>query len=211
MAEIIILANSRKLSHRCVAGISTRTGRWIRPVSDRPDRAITWRMREVDGKEPQLLDVLRIPLERTGPDEGCQPENRLLRDGKWRLRSKLQPSDVLRYCESGGHLFYNTGDCVAWDELQRLPSEARRSLQLIRCSRTIFYRTTSSRGKRQARVRFSYGRVEYDLVVTDLIAEEKVYEGTSIGSKCLLTISLAGKVSERYPYCYKLVAGVIEL
>jgi len=48
-------------------------------------------------------------------------------------------------------------------------------------------------------------------VVTDLIAEKKMYEGTSIGSECLLTISLAGKVSEQYPYCYKLAAGVIEL
>ncbi len=211
MAEIIILANSRKLSHRCVAGVSARTGKWIRPVSGRPDRAITWAMREVNGEEPQLLDVLRIPVERTGPDEGCQPENRLLKAGKWEKITTLRPKDVLAYCETGGQLFYNTGDCVAWEELQRLPSEAKRSLQLVRCKSARFFETTSSRGAPQARTRFLYGRTEYNLAVTDPLAELKVYQDSPIAPRCVLTISLAGKVSKQHPYCYKLVAGVIEV
>jgi hypothetical protein len=168
-------------------------------------------MRQIDGEEPELLDILDVPIEKTGPDEGCQPENRLMRQGAWKKIRTLQSDDVLKYCETGGLLFHNTDDCVAWEELQNLPREKKKSLQLIRCKSVEFYKTISSRGKWQARARFKYGRTTYDLAVTDSLAEQMVFSGNCIDGKYLLTISLAGKVSDSNPYCYKLVAGVIEL
>jgi len=211
MARIICLANSRKLSHRCIAGIYPETGLWVRPVSTRPDRAITWAMRNVGRDEPRLLDLLEIPLGRPRPDEGMQPENRLLRDGKWEKVGEVAPEDVCQYCEAGGLLFHNADDCVPWDEVQRLPPAKRKSLQLVECHDARFWQTVSSRNKPQARVSFSYGHTRYDLAVTDALVEERILKGVSLGKRCLLTVSLAGKVSDAYPYCYKLAAGVIEL
>jgi len=81
MRRIICLANSYKHNERCIAGIDIESGAWVRLVSNRKDRAIAGTMRLINGKEPQLLDILEIPLENHGPDEGCQPENRLLKPG----------------------------------------------------------------------------------------------------------------------------------
>ncbi len=84
MARIICLANSTRPGGRCIAGIDIETEEWVRPVSRSINRAITWDMRNIEGEEPQILDVIEIPLEDHGPDEGCQPENRLVKPGKWR-------------------------------------------------------------------------------------------------------------------------------
>jgi hypothetical protein len=85
MAKIICLTNSYKGGgQRCIAGIDSDTRIWIRPVPDNRNRAVTSAMRLIYGKEPQVLDILEIPLEHFGPDEGCQPENRLLKPEKWK-------------------------------------------------------------------------------------------------------------------------------
>src|SRR3972149_9750952 len=121
MAEIIFLANSRKLSHRCLAGIDISTGKWVRPISTLADKVITWRMRNIDGEEPELLDVLNIPLSSEEMDDESQPENRLLETGKWTRVGKVKPREVRKYLEKRGPLFYNTSDRVLWDEILRTP------------------------------------------------------------------------------------------
>jgi hypothetical protein len=60
---IVCLANSRKLSGRCLAGKVPETGVWFRPVSARPDAAINLGERRYDdGSEPGLLDVVDVPF-----------------------------------------------------------------------------------------------------------------------------------------------------
>jgi hypothetical protein len=80
--RIICLANSYKHNGRCIAGIND-AGRWVRPVSSSSKRAIDKETGIIDGSEPQILDVLDIPLYAHGPVNGCQPENKLLKLGKW--------------------------------------------------------------------------------------------------------------------------------
>jgi len=208
---LIILANSRKLTHRCIAGIDITTGKWVRPVSDQHDKVITWEMRNVNGQEPELLDILSIPLLSTKLDDESQPENQLLGTGKWIRLGKAKPEDVRKYLERSGPIFYNMSDRVSWDEIQKRARDGRKSLVLIECTNLKSYRTTSSRGKAQARSRFSFDRTTYDLAITDYDVEQRVLRDEEISPKCLLTISLAGKLSNTHPYCYKLVAGVIEL
>ena len=82
MAQIICLANSYKTGGRCIAGIDIETGEWIRPVPENINKAIR-DQRMINGREPKLLDILEIPVENYGPDERCQPENRLLKRGRW--------------------------------------------------------------------------------------------------------------------------------
>ena len=113
MGRIVCLANSYKHNERCIAGIDVETGKWVRPVSSREDRAITKAMRAINGKEPQILDVLEIPLENHGPDEGCQPENRLLKLGQWRIVDRMKPEKLLEYCKDDSSILHNHQDRVS--------------------------------------------------------------------------------------------------
>ena len=83
LKRIICLANSRKMSGRCVAGLELEGGQisgWIRPVSSRPNGEILlYDQNLVDGSK-DLLDILEIPMLEPCPD-GCQTENHLI-DGE---------------------------------------------------------------------------------------------------------------------------------
>ena len=70
--KIICLANSYKHNGRCIAGID-EAGRLVRPASSSEKRSIDKQSRTIDGGEPQILDVLEIPLYAHGSVDGCQP------------------------------------------------------------------------------------------------------------------------------------------
>src|SRR5258708_21359494 len=95
--RIVCLANSRKMSDRCVAGRELSevgiAGQWIRPISDRPNEAILIsEMRYENHSEPRLLDIVDIPLlEPRGKPN--QPEN-------WLINPRY-------YCEKVGECGYN--------------------------------------------------------------------------------------------------------
>lgn len=210
MAEIIILANSRKLSNRCIAGIDLATNKWIRPVSTLTDKVITWSMRNIDGEELKLLDIIQVPLSLIALDDDSQPENRLIEESKWTYVGKVEPIEVIKYIETRGPLFYNFSDRVSWDEIIKAPSENRKSLLLIECSDLEVHKTKSFNGTPQARATFSFDGIRYNLVVTDFCAEQSIIQGNTISRMCLLTISLAGKMPNT-DLCFKLIAGIIEL
>lgn len=69
--RIVCLANSRKLSGRCVAGkelSSERASTWIRPISRRPSEELSLNERKYeDGSDPQLLDIIDITLFTANP------------------------------------------------------------------------------------------------------------------------------------------------
>ncbi len=56
--DIICLANSRKLTGRCVAGLRTDGMGWVRPVSALPDGTLSMKDYTLDhGNEVELLDI----------------------------------------------------------------------------------------------------------------------------------------------------------
>src|SRR5690554_285685 len=96
--RIVCLANSRKLTGRCLAGIELRDGRrqgWIRPVSAREHEAVSEYERQYEaGSDPRPLDVMDVPLLEPRPKDH-QQENWLLDpDSYWRRVGRLEWHDL---------------------------------------------------------------------------------------------------------------------
>ena len=105
MAQIICLANSYKGGgQRCVAGIDMCTKEWVRPFNSRGHEGAIGSERLIKGHEPQILDVLDIPIGGESENYGCQPENRILLSG----RSALTPQQLraMRIMSSIGVLYF---------------------------------------------------------------------------------------------------------
>lgn len=211
MAEIICLANSNKLNERCLAGIDIATGEWIRPVSARSHQEITWAMRQINGNEPKLLDMIDIPLQATGPDIGCQPENRLLAQGKWKLVKQLKPADISNYYESDDMILHNHDVRIPFEVFSDMPPDEWKSLQLIHNTDVTF----EPDGRNDNwRAHFQDGtNIHLALPVTDPEILDRLDNDQEISNECIMTISMGGPWSRSgiNQYCYKLAAGIIEL
>jgi hypothetical protein len=165
-------------------------------------------MRQVDGNEPKLLDILGIPLDTSGRDFGHQPENRTILRGKWTCLGTVAVDDVLRFCEKSRFLLHTPADRVPEKTIADMSPSDRRSLQLIQVANARFYRRTSYKGKPQYRTSFTYSSKAYDIVVTDPIVEARLGKGQTLSKTCILTVSMGGPYEGNY---FKFVAAAIEL
>ena len=217
----ICLANSRKLSGRCVAGLRTDGGGWIRPVSQQSSGTLLDYHYILDNKdEAHLLDIIEIGVSSPRP-EPHQPENWVLDKNQWKFVARLELAKVwpqLRpFLITGPDLLGNQSDRVIYAALNEKPAPA--SLALIEPSDVSWVITESYRGNRQTRVRFQLGEASYDLAVTDPKWEQQLSHlswGThprqaadiSGQDRLLFTVSLGEPFSGE---CFKLVAAVIVL
>ena len=144
--RIICLANSWKLKERCIAGIDIDTGKWVRPVCDSlypEDGRVPKNICLVDGREPELLDILEIPLADTGNNFDFESENLSVLRGQWKILGKFKVQDVIKYCDDGV-ILHNSSKFVNLEYLQALPLNRRKTLQLINAvSLSIKPRTTT--------------------------------------------------------------------
>ena len=219
--RVVCLANSRKLTGRCIAGREIgrgKPGAWIRPVSARASREVSEYERQYrDGSDPLVLDIISIPVLKPLPEK-WQTENWLLDDefywrkeGTWPrfdLSDLLDPVTPLWI--NGFHTYHGHND--------KIPDESMRdvsgSLRLIHARRTrlAVFSPGEAFGNRKRRVQahFSHAGTDYALWVTDPKYERRYLaklDGTYDIGDCYLTISLGE------PYqgaCYKLVAAIIE-
>jgi len=210
--KIICLANSYKYNGHCIAGLN-EAGQWVRPVSSSKKRAIDKETRIIDGSEPQILDILEIPLHAHGPVEGCQPENKLLKDGQWKKVGRVRPKDLLKYCEDDSVILHNNLDHVRASCFKMIPSYGWKSLQLVRNKNVVFEQDENNKAKWRANFVNSKGNA-LSLRVTDPATCERLERGENISKDCLLTVSMASGWSpdkQTAKRCYKFVASVVEL
>jgi hypothetical protein len=210
MTQIICLANSKKHGERCIAGIDICTGKWIRPVSELEDGKISSENRLVNDEEPQLLDILNIPLGER--NSGYECENLTILKGVWEKKGQVSPSALLKYCEQ--EIIYSEyPKAVPYSVIEYLPLNERRTLQLIKATVSKIHKYEDSQ-KWEASLSISNLQT-LTAKVTDVTMIHKLNQGLNIqGKECLFTISLAQpwrKNDSDELSCWKLIAGVIEL
>ena len=218
--RLVCLANSRKLHGRCVAGREwdgAAAGRWIRPVSARDGGEVSEYERQYrDGSDPQVLDVIDIPVLESRPKD-YQTENWLL-DPKcyWEKAGRLSPSDLPAVTDpiaplwvDGHHTYNGLNDKIPIE----VASSVTASLRLLHVDRLRLLVCTPGEAfgnnKRRVQGQFQHARQQYALWVTDP-GFERTYlarpNGTYDISACYLTVSLGEPYGDA---CYKLIAAII--
>jgi hypothetical protein len=219
--RIVCLANSRKLSGRCIAGkenVDGKPGGWVRPVSDREHEEVSeLERRYEDGSDPKVLDLIDVPLIEARA-HAFQRENWLLdpqyywqkagQVGWTNLQSLLDPVSDLWI--NGQSTFNGLNDKVDFSQAAQLQTSLRlihvNELSLEVCAPGAAF----GNSKRRVQGRFKYAGTHYHLWVTDPVYERR-YLAQANGryeiGECCLTISL-GEPHEGF--CYKLIAAVVE-
>ncbi len=218
--SLVCLANSTKLSGRCIAGIRADNGNWVRPVG--PGDGTVFRSHYLlsDGSEPALLDLISLDLGQPCPLP-YQRENHSFGSEAWQLLDRPAPSALAPHLRAatvfGPDLLIGSADRVRVSELD--PSQSADSLALVFPNVLNWYKTQNIRGNDQIRAVFALGAVEYSLVVTDPLWKARFQTvpmghhtnadvGLPEGERLLITVSLAGPLNG---ICYKLVAAVMQL
>lgn len=215
LVRMICLANSWKHRDRCIAGIDPNTGEWIRPVSNLNDGRVPKNIRLIDGGEggePQLLDLLEIPLADRGPDFGFEKENRSILPGKWRRLGRVNPQDMLQYCEQTADILHNSWKYVSITYMRSLPVQQRRTLELIMATQ---FSVSLFGSQWKGTIVNARGLKLKNLNITDPVFVERLAAGYRPTNPCLVTVSLGMPWRPRNwegdDPCWKLIAGVVEL
>jgi len=201
-----------------VAGVSLRSGRFVRPISPHGSGALSDGECRVAGRTPRLLDV--VSFAHRGPDgDPAQPENVVIADSPWRLEGPanrgLALELLLEVAARGPSLLGNRGRAV----LETVAAEGLdASLALIEPAHLRFGHGPQAHAHASSpRALFAFGGQDWSLPVTDfhfgpriLRMPEGVYGWEDLGfdepQRALLTASL-GTVHEGWHH--KLVAAVL--
>jgi hypothetical protein len=217
LKRIVCLANSRKLNGRCIAGkelLGERPGDWLRPVSARENEEVSEYERQYsDGSDPQVLDIIEVPLLEARP-KGYQQENWLLDPERyWEKVGRAGWTDLERLADpleplwlNGNHTSNGLNDKIPFSQTGSI----RSSLRLFPVAKLTLSVFNPFGTKRRVQGRFRYGDKEYRLWVTDP-RYERTYlaqpDGEHELGESFLTVSLSEPFNDD---CYKLIAAIIE-
>jgi len=220
--RIVCLANSYKHDHRCVAGISLITKRWLRLVGTKVPGCLT--IEETcyrDGTEASLLDVFEVEIGEPCASNSHPEDVFIVWQKPWRpVRRFDEPRDIAYlkgYLNKRPGLLQGYSDRIYVRKFAEAP--ASHSLELIEPG-DLWWWIREENGKRRHRALFRLGhvsRARYDLALTDprwierlrprpagIYPHASLYDGQP--PPPLLTVSLSEEFEK---FHYKLVAGVI--
>ena len=223
LKRIICLANSRKLSGRCIAGREWSeehgASSWVRPVSERENQEVSERERQYeDGSDPQVLDIIDMPVLEHQPNDH-QIENWLLDPESYWIKVGTFPRNRLPEIKNPADSLWIDGHSTSHGSNDKIPFERIRSvsdsLKLIHVEKltlSVFAPGEAfGNSKRRVQGQFQYAGAEYAFWITDPKYERNYLAKQDDDYKlenCYLTISLGE------PYrndVYKLIAAVIEV
>lgn len=219
--RILVLASSRKHGLRCVAGISLDTDRWVRPVGTVQGGAVSTYHCGIDGRYPQLREVVTFETQGACPLPG-QPENVLVGVGPWELESRLSPEEAAGIVEphlvKGPEVLGSLSDRISEAIVQQEPVSV--SLQVIEPEALEFEheRVPWGSGSRTW-ARFSLGAAWHAIRLTDVIVRPWLVKhdpgtytledmGIDRTARVALTVSLGDAFEGTH---YKLAASVFRI
>jgi hypothetical protein len=217
--RVVCLANSRKMSGRCMAGKeysqSDGFGVWVRPVSDRATQEVSEEERRYsNGDDPKLLDIVDIPMIEAMP-HAHQIENHLIDSQQhWVKRGELDWNGIGPAIEKFGAALWVDGyssynglnDRIPEDQIANIGG----SLTLVEPDKLVISVAPEFNQKRKVRAHLSFGNQAYILMVTDPVIEKQYLAGED-GDFEISAARVCISVGEPYQkFCYKLVAAVIK-
>jgi hypothetical protein len=189
---VLCLANSKKEGERCIAGIDVRTGQWVRPVSRHtPKGEVPIRERQVDGQEPQPLDLIQMDLAHEGPmgfDYCHAKENRWIEPTPWSKIGVASVRDLHRYLSSSARILHSHAKYTRPDAIESKPLMERTTLELRQVQRIGF---EQSGGKWKATLATVEGIELRGISVTDCLLAEQLNAQKIIGQQGYAVISLS--------------------
>lgn len=223
-SHIVCLANSRKMSGRCIAGKlvdGPNRGNWIRPVSSRPSGELSEHDRRYkNGEYPALRDIISIPM-KSPSAHAYQTENHLIHDGYyWAKSGEASWADLLPLVDQvNGPLWENcssstsgVNDRVHEARATNVVKAFGGSLYFIRVPNLRISVSVEgaafNNAKRKVRGEFNYYDHFYRVAITDTRIESKYLangEGEFDVGEALLCMSLGDAYNG---YAYKLIAAV---
>lgn len=189
---------------------------WIRPVSNREDQGVSEYERQYEGgHEPDVLDVIDVPVLNAQPDD-YQTENWLLNpDVYWEKVGRVSPGELGQFTDPASPLWID-GYHTTNGRNNRVPfslakSSLQDSLRLIKVGPLdLDVSWGRVRGTKQVDGIFTHLGIDYRLRVTDPTVQEyyrqrqnRTYEL----DERYLTVSLGGDFQG---YAYKLIAAIIK-
>ena len=123
---IVCLANSRKLTGRCVAGKEwdgRTSGPWCRSVSARERGELTAeRWYAKTWRDPRLLDLIRVTLMEAHPS-GCQTENHLVDAGvRWQFAGRIAAHNLVPALDHPHGALWTNGESTTGGLNDRVPA-----------------------------------------------------------------------------------------
>ena len=213
--KIICLANSKKMSGRCIAGkemVNGQYGQWIRPVSDRKEGEISEEEQMfADGSYPQILDIISINLLKPLVHK-YQTENHLIDNKVHWEKQDTEIWDNLEQIKDEPAKLWINGHSSPNGENDRIPedeaSKLKTSLFLIYVQSMKIHVYTDFY-KRKMRASFTYNKHKYNFSITDPKVESYFFKKQD-GKYQMNNLYLCISISEPFKdYCYKLVASMV--
>lgn len=223
MKRIVCLANSRKLSGRCIAGREWSeelgVGDWFRPVSERKEQEVSEQERQYeDGSDPRVLDIIDIPVLEHQPKDH-QVENWLLDPKSYWIKTGVFPKnrllEIMNSVDSlwidGHSTFHGSNDKIPLEQIKSV-SDSLKLIHVETLTLSVFAPGEAfGNSKRRVQGQFQYAGAEYALWITDPKYERNYLakqDGVYKLENCYLTISLGEPYRDDV---YKLIAAVIEI
>lgn len=216
--RLVCLANSRKLSGRCVAGKRVGDNLWRRPISDRTGHEISEADRRYpDGTTAKLLDVIEIPCVEARPHRH-QTENVLIDDRfYWAKHGRASWVEIEGLLDRDANLWAN-GHSAYYNRNNRVPealiNAADGSLRLIELDEIVLHAGPKAPDfgnmKPIVRASFEYVGQEYKLDVTDPVFERACLE-RGAGEYRLRSVVACVSLAELHTdgNAYKVIAAII--
>lgn len=207
--DLLVLANSYKNHHRCIAGIDLGTGKWIRPLSRKTEGGeVSQGESSLAGDlQPRHLDVVQIDTSPISSEqvELHSPEDCWLNSVPWKLCGRLDDlADLREYVSYEDHLLHSRVNFVRPGYLMQLPFADRRSIELREAeSFEVFLESSHFRNKSRTRVQFAGLDEVVTLPVTDVELKACINNGLSgdlgPGFACVsLGLSLEAQEGKRF-------------